>query len=430
MALLITHVPTYDRSKMRMPEPWSYEFAAANFYTGKWRLNQEEYDIAKIKFRENGTLLTQYVELEKGVWIFRQSPGFPLQLAILKYVGLSKLNNIILAFLSSCFLLICLRHTFNDQTAFFGVALYLWSPLSLLGIHYQTMDTFSGGAWLVISGCSLFLINNLNINNRHWYKICLELIFGFSTAWLVVVRITSTPIALTLLVVYIFLLIKNQNEAFSQTNRLMIGRLLYQSKYFFIGLVVPAIILFYYNLNTFGRLIDSGYFYPSIYDQYNLWSETATSEIHFGVDTWLKGGGILDIFNTTLLHLKLWIRPGTIAWPIWIIALAGSFKYIKNRPQDYETWVLFFWILLSYLPFAGIVFFGVTRALSDPFNQSWGFFTPSRYLYSMIFPYVITVSYVTYSWKIQWQFFLIGAYMILSTAIFFATLANAYSLSS
>jgi hypothetical protein len=82
LALLLTLFIPYDQHRLRMPEPWSYELAAANFAQGNWVLTTEELAAARTQIRLQGGQLTQYVEIAPEQWAFRQSPGHPLEMAL------------------------------------------------------------------------------------------------------------------------------------------------------------------------------------------------------------------------------------------------------------------------------------------------------------------------------------------------------------
>jgi hypothetical protein len=83
-----------------------------------------------------------------------------------------------------------------------------------------------------------------------------------------------------------------------------------------------------------------------------------------------------------------------------------------------------FWLLSVYVFYAGVFFFGVTRALGVPEDQGWAFFIPSRYLFPFTFPFVWLLSNILARWAKWWAFGLVGVYAVGSIWFFFAVLAH------
>jgi hypothetical protein len=155
LALLLTLLTPRNPQRLHMPEPWSYALAAENFAQGKWTLADNEVAAARTQVRLQGSRLTQYVEIEPGRWAFRQSPGHPLQLALFWIVGSPRLANAALAVLAVLALYPVLAAWHSERLAFLGVTLLLWTPITLLALHYTNMDTFAGGVWPLIAGALL-----------------------------------------------------------------------------------------------------------------------------------------------------------------------------------------------------------------------------------------------------------------------------------
>ncbi|HUM68131.1 MAG TPA: hypothetical protein PLK31_04720, partial [Chloroflexota bacterium] len=183
-------------------------------------------------------------------------------------------------------------------------------------------------------------------------------------------------------------------------------------------------ILVIYNWLTFGSPLDSGYLYPSDYEEHNLWSENPLTEVPGGVSTWLAGGTFRDLIITLFVHVRLWLRPATFAWPLWPLALWGLVQLLRQRPIKPSTWFTVLWLLAAYAPYAGVVFFGVTRALAVPYDQGWGYFVPARYLYPLLWPFVWTLVYLLSRWPVRWSYLLVGLYALGSAWLFLATLVH------
>lgn len=425
LALLLTLLVPYEQGGLRMPEPWSYELAAEKFAQGEWVLSTEELAAARTSIRLRGGQLTQYVEVAPDQWAFRQSPGHPLTLALFGKVGWPRLANISLAALAVLVLFPLLAAHYSEKIALLGVTLLLWSPLSLLALHYYQMDTFAGGMWPLIAG-GLLLWYEAGIG---WKRYAHLFLFGsgVATGWSVAVRQTSGLLAVVLVGFLLWLLFARRNQPTSVTTDL--PTTWYSKKWihlaaFGLGILLAASILLVYNQLTFGRPFTTGYLFPSPYNQHNLWSDNPVTAVPGGVETWLAGGTVGDIFMTLLVHLRLWLRPATFAWPLWPLALLGLVQLCRQRPVKRPTWLMLFWLLAIYLPFAGVIFFGVTRALAEPYDQGWGYFIPARYLYPLMLPFVWALAYLLSRWPGRWSYLLVGFYALGSAGLFLATLSH------
>ena len=182
-----------------------------------------------------------------------------------------------------------------------------------------------------------------------------------------------------------------------------------------LGGCLALALLLTYNWLTFGKPFDSGYLYPSNYEAHNLWSDEPLTEVPGGVKTWLAGGTVADMIVTLFVHIRLWLRPATWAWPLWPLALWAIYKLLRQKQERRPAWFILIWLLVAYAPFAGIVFFGVTRALAVPYDQGWGYFVPSRYLYTMMLPFVWCLSWFIVRWPNRWLFGLLSLYMAMIT---------------
>ncbi len=431
LALALTLLIPYDQRRLRMPEPWTNELATRSFAQGKWNLSRDELAAARTQIRLQGGQLTQYIEISPDQWAFRQSPGHPLEMALFWNIGLPRLVNILLAILGAFIIYRLLACQYNERLAFLGVTLFLWSPISLLALHYYSMDTFAGGVWPLIAGATLLLyeIKSSQEPDKPYLSFMLFLV-GAAAGWSVVVRVTNALLFGILTVYVLFLLWGQQRHQdsctplsglrivlFTRTVWLRLGA-------FILGIVVAFGLLAIYNHLTFGTFISSGYLYPSPYNQHNLWEENPVTSVPGGVSTWLAGGTLLDIIMTVFVHLRLWLRPATLAWPLWPVALFGLIKLLQQRPLTHATWLTLLWLAACYAPFAGIVFFGVTRALAAPYDQSWGFFIPARYLFPLTFPYIWSASFSFSRWSKKWSFVLMGLYVLGGAWLFVQVLSR------
>lgn len=429
LALALTLLTPHDQRRLGMPEPWSYELAAQHFAQGNWTLTREELAGARTQVRLQGSRLTQYVEIEPGRWAFRQSPGHPLQLALFQLVGQPRLAGAALAVLAVLVAYPVLAVWYDERLAFLGSTLLLWTPISLLALHYSNMDTFAGGIWPLIAGALLLSYERLDRTSR--YAPLVLSLAGFAAGWGIVVRITSLPLLLVLVGYGLYLIwakqprVRSHRRRAKQHHQVRPDSMSQKHLAAFAGGGLLALgILVIYNWLTFGSPLDSGYLYPSDYEEHNLWSENPLTEVPGGVSTWLAGGTVWDLIITLFVHVRLWLRPATFAWPLWPLALWGLVQLLRQRPIKPSTWFMTLWLLAAYAPYAGVVFFGVTRALAVPYDQGWGYFVPARYLYPLLWPFVWTLVYLLSRWPVRWSYLLVGLYALGSAWLFLATLVH------
>lgn len=425
LALALTVLTPHDPRRLGMPEPWTYELAARNFAEGKWVLDRSELAVARTQIRLAGGQLTQYIEIAPGQWAFRQSPGHALEMALFLKLGTPRLGNIFLALSGSIVLYRLLSTRFSEKTGFLGVLLFLWSPLSLLANHYYLMDTFAGGVWPLIAGGILLWFESQE--KETIYTVIGLCLAGFAAGWSFVARQTNI-LLLGVFVIYLFVIVLVKQRAVSRPAEKRWLHLTSTSWHymgaFVSGTLLALGILLAYNFATFGSPLTSGYLFPSIYDRHNLWSEDPLQSVPGGVSTWLAGGGVMDIIVTLFVHMGLWLRPASLAWPLWPLALGGFVQLFRQRPLLRSTWFIFLWLFVVYAPYAGVIFFGVTRALSVPFDQGWGFFIPARYLFPFTFPYIWVLSPLLARLLSGRSLILVAPYMVANAWFFWQVLAR------
>ncbi len=190
LALLLTLAPAQDKRRLGMPEPWSYELAAEQLAQGNWQLDNAQMTAARTQVHLAGAQLTQYVPVAPDRWALRQSPGHTLEMAALVLLGAPRLTNTVLALLAVLVLFPALAAGHGERAAFLGVTLFLFSPMSLLALHYSSMDTFSGGVWPLIAG-ALLLGYAVSPQDDRPRLTWLLLLAGFATGWATVVRQTN-----------------------------------------------------------------------------------------------------------------------------------------------------------------------------------------------------------------------------------------------
>jgi hypothetical protein len=297
------------------------------------------------------------------------------------------------------------------------------------------MDTFSGGMWPLIAGGLLLIFAKIERDARPVWPWAILFLAGFAAGWSVVVRITSLPLAFVLTGYGLYLIWVKQplpqakrarrKRKKKQKRPLRLDKTGWQQLMALaLGGCLALALLLAYNWLTFGKLFDNGYLYPSNYETHNLWSDEPLTEVPGGVKTWLAGGTLGDMIVTLFVHIRLWLRPATWAWPLWPLALWALYKLLRQKQEQHPAWFILIWLLVAYAPFAGIVFFGVTRALAVPYDQGWGYFVPSRYFYTMMLPFVWCLSWFMMRWPNRWLFGLLSLYVIGSGWLFLATLAH------
>lgn len=441
VALLLATLTPHDQRRLRMPDPWAYEIATQQFAQGQWILDDDQAAQVRTDVRLRGGSLDQYVPTsDDNQWAFRQSPGYPLLLVPFFKLGIPRAANLLLAVVAAIILYGLLARRYDESIAFVGVVLLVWSPLSLLALHYLYMDTYASGILLVISGGILLwvggwkkpiqktktrrrrkkqkrassvpkeLVASIELKRNVFKKqhITWFLLFasGLTAGWAVVVRNVNALPAVVLGGYFLYIWRQQQQAKQWNWSHLLL---------FALGGIIAIAGLLAYNAVVFGSPIDTGYAYPSPDDPLYLWKGNPVSQVPGGTQTWLAEGSLSAIVRTLFDHIRLWVRPATLGWPFLPFMFISIVWQTWRKEVGQTTVFLLLWILAVYAFYAGIVFFGITRALSVPFNQTWGFFTPVRYLFPATLPFIL----LTVDWLARWP-----RRWALSFAFFYITLGG------
>lgn len=412
--LAITTFIPHDQRRLRMPDPWGYEVATHKFSQGNWSLTNEQVTQARSDVRLRGGSLDQYVPISEDQWVFRQSPGYPLMLAPFYRLGIPRIATLLLALGAFFILHRLLLRWYDAQIALTGTVLLAWSPITLLAFHYLYMDTYASGVLLLISGGILLWYESQQHNSHFTWLIIF--IAGASGGWAVVVRNVNV-LPLAVLIGYFFLIWRQRRQ---QNYKQVWPELLI----FTLGLALGISGLLLYNFVTFGQFISTGYAYPSPDDPMFLWKGDPVTVLPSGMKTWVAEGTIGAIIRAVLDHILLWIKPATLGWPFLPLVPISLVGAIWHKRFTQRTAFLWLWILAVYAFYAGIVFFGVTRILTVPANQLWGFFAGTRYLFPATLPFVLlTVDQLT-RWPRKWVFIFTIGYMFVGGWIFWQVLLH------
>lgn len=408
LAITFTILTPHDQRRLYMPDPWAYEVATRRFAQGQWVLTDEQVAVARADVRLRGGSLEQYVPAGDGQWVFRQSPGYPLLLVPFYRLGMPRLANLLLAVVATLVLYKLLGRWYDEQLAAVGVLLLFWSPISLVSLHYVFMATFASGMLLLISG-GLLLWYVKQEQDLPWTWIGL-FVAGLAGGWSVLVRNVNV-LPLTVLGGYFLF---HLWQTYRNTKQLPWQKL----AAFSAGVSVALLALLIYNTLAFGSLLNTGYAYPSPDDPLYLWKGNPVTEVPGGTKTWLAEGTIGAILRTVVEHLTLWSRPALFGWPFLPLLLIAVFQTFRQRRVTQITGFLLLWCLAVYSFYAGVVFFGITRILSVPNNQTWGFFTGVRYLFPATLPFILLLFGWLHRWPRRWLLAFALAYMIVGGWIF------------
>lgn len=433
LSIIIAFVWPYDHSRLRIPDPWTYEVAAQNLSNRLFVLTNEQIATNQTYVRLAGGILSQYLEISDGRWVLRQSFGYPLLLAPFHKIGMPQLVNLVLAGWALWLTYRLLCRWFPSQTGIplIGTLLLAWTPMTMLATHYIYMDTFAAGVLLTISGCllSIWGENEGVVLYRAKAKVKKKkrgsaqsvasavhrrpygLLFaaGLTCGWAVVTR-SSNLLPVLVLGSFFLYLVWCQWRLTSQVNWLSIAS-------FALGGLIALTVLLAYNRYVFGGFFTTGYSLPIGDDIYYLWKGRPATEIN-GVETWIVEGGFLAIVKTIFLHIGLWSRPALLAWPILPITLMGTMLiFIQKRVTPLFVFLLL-WILAVYVLYAGVVFFGVTRALTASGQEGWNFFVATRYLFPATWPFIILALDWISRWPVKAQYIFSGGYILVGLLIF------------
>jgi hypothetical protein len=369
LALVLVLGIAYQPRVWRMPDPWAYAFAADNFAHGRWTITTQEMAAGRNRTRLQGGMLTQYVEIAPGRWAFEKAPGYPLLAAPFQALGLMRWANIVLAALAAWTLyrgVSCWRDGF---TAWVGVTLLLLSPLSLIALHQADMDTYASGALLVIAaGLGMHHARCATRGRFAWWGLLLS---GLAAGWAVIVRYT-TVLVLIPLGAWIGLSLVHQRAPARELAMWLAG------------CAIAFGVLFLYNLAVFGQVLDFGYRY-SPYQPDFAWYTLNQADVA-GNPTWLAQGTLSAALSVVVNQLGRWVQPLLMGWPLLPLALVGLLATLCKRSALIAASVAVVWLIGVYAPYAGIVYFGVTRELASEFNRTWGFYAVDRYLFPALLP--------------------------------------------
>ena len=357
LALWRPHWP----GRVRMPDPFAYQTAIIAFAQGHLTLSDAELERSQMSARLEGGQVVQYAALGPDRWALRKAPGYPLLVVPFQWLHRPGLANATLAILAALALYAWLAEWANEAVACLGVLLYLWSPITLVALHTWTMDTFASGATLLIGACCLFSAGR---QPRNWLWFAGGLAIGLG----LFVRLQNLPLCLLLL---LWVTIRHWKGS--------------GVWYLLVGFGLPLLLLLVYNQAVFGHFLDSGYRYPSPYQSLFLWESNPATQIA-GRDTWLANPGPAGLLLAVGQHLVWWLEPLLRGWPLWPLSLFGLWFYWPSERA--MSWLMALWLLLTYAPYAGVVYFGVSYELTVPFYRGWGFFALDRYLFPAGLPFI------------------------------------------
>ncbi len=443
LPILIAIFWPYSHYRLPITDPWTYQVAIEHFADGMFVLDRGEMATARSEIRLAGGIIALYVEIADGQWALRQSFGYPFLAIPFQSLGVLPLLHVILAGVSLWLSYLVLGNWFERKTAVVGTLLLAWTPITIMATHQIYMDTFSAGAFLVISACLLFLWANTQqislysaavfdktrrsrqkrgrpkktspvpLSSRNLFlTYLLPFGAGFCAATAVVTRSSNLLPAVVFGLFFLYLLWRKwQNTGQIDWFTLSL---------FTAGGLIPLFALLTYHQFIFGSPLATGYDYPTSDDIYYLWKGNPATEIN-GVETWVAEGTFGAIVKTIFLHFQLWSRPGILSWPIFpimLLSVGGMFWYWRPSPL---ILFLIVWVLAVYALYAGILFFGVTRALTASGQEGWGFFVATRYMYPATWPIVILALDWISRWSLKWQFGFTLVYMVIGLAIFIQT---------
>ncbi len=399
--LFMLFVP-HDQRRLRMPDPWTYEVAAEQFAQGDWLLSREQITTIMTKIRAQDDRFLLYVRVRPDAWALRQAPGHAIEMALFHTLGSTKLANAAWVIVGSVALFMALGACYDEKMAFIGVVLFLSSPISLLALHYFNMDTYAAGVSPLAAGALIL-----------WYEVkrpqsgLAPFLIGLLVGWMVVIRLTNALLLPLLILYFLKITIQKRTRGFPKALILLA-----------VGIIIPLGILAWYNWTVFGHIFDSGYLYHSPYDQEFFWFARTADE----TPTHLIGTTITHLLTSSLQIIWLWLQPTILAWPLWPLAAIGFFQSWQLTTHKHTSWFWLGWVFLVYTPYTGITFGGVTTILTHTFSQTWGFFSPVRYLFPLTLPLIFLLIFVLNRWPYKFNLTLVSIYVVTSLWLFFEVL--------
>lgn len=377
LVLILVLKTVHNPREVRMRDPWTYVLAIENFARGQWVVTGDELSDGRMQIRLLGGMGdVMYANVGEDRWALRKAPGYPLLAVPFHWLGQARLANAVLAVLAAWVVYQLLAAWRDEWAACLGVIVLLWSPISLLALRYSSMSTFADGALPAIGG-GLALLYGLRPVTGRRSPVPLLFLAGLAAGWAVASRLPNAPLPV-LIGLYLVVTIWNRRPAIGPAAWLHLGA-------FGLGCVLALAGLAWYNQAVFGHPLDTGYRYDSPYQEHFLWEAEAARELD-GTPTWLADGSLAAIGAALFNHLGRWVQPLLLGWPLLPLALLGLILALGRLALPLPAWLAGLWLLAVYAPYAGLVYFGVTRELAMPYVQGWGFYAVDRYLFPAWLP--------------------------------------------
>lgn len=363
-----------EPGELSLPDPWAYAFAIENFSQGKLVIGDDEMAVGRMAARLQGGHLTQYVSLGANRWGLEKAPGYPLLVVPFAWMQRPWLANASLAMLSAFVLYGCLAAWLGEALACLGVGIWLFSPISLHALRQVYIDTYAGGALLVMAGSLALLYRLQAVRGRA--SLCLLFLAGGIAGWAGVVRF-SNFLAAGLLGLFVVGMACKRRAPHGQRIWLPLGS-------YGLGLALALGALACYNLNVFGHLFDLGYLYSSY-----------VTPVIFG---WQVGRGSAPDLSRAgrpggIAGVLQWLAGPLLSnWPFLPLALIGLIFAFRSRDALFPPWLAVAWIVVLSLPY-GAVSLSIVRGVAEPSALVDGGFRLTRYFFPATFPVVLLAVY-------------------------------------
>lgn len=287
------------------PDDWVYYYGAKNFSQGNLVVDDQLHFQQVDQAWQQGGFLVQYVKIGENKWALEKAPGYVFFLVPFELIGVPQVGNLMLAIGLVIVTYILLKRLRDEKAACIGSLLMLFTPVSLIMLHRTYMDSFAASSFLAIGGGLYFYYCLKPKTVRSPANNIILFVAFLFISYSVVVRYTNILIAAALAIHFAVFQVRsyfhNENRSFS-----------FDIASCFLGIVLPASLLFFYNKYVFGSAFDYGY-------QYSDYA-TKFAFQYFG-SVYPTGQSIpLEIIKGNLRNIPL---PLLLGFPLLVIAIPG-----------------------------------------------------------------------------------------------------------
>ncbi len=373
---------------VQMPDPddWAYYYGTKNFSQGNFVLDDYTAYREVMETTQQGGILLQYLQLDRGKWALEKAPGCVFYLVPFYMMHIPRWSNILLALGMVIVTFILLKRLRDEKAAMIGSLLILFTPIALVMCNRIYMDTYSSLAFLAIGGGLYFYYHLEREKLRSWGRGVLLFLAFFFISWSVISRYTNLPIAVILFLHLVIIRFmdwrKKQNTRLKQDIIPIV-----------LGIGIPLAAILLYDYFIFGSVFKTGYSFSP-----------------YPIKFAFQYLGQVDLNGVSIPGQILtynWqgaLRNTLIGFPLLIIGIPGFFvilyfKFFRKRLaagkwsslRDEMPWDIFL-VLIGWFICVFVLY--LTYEWTAGLTEGGGFVLFNRFYLPELFPVVIVCALI------------------------------------